>query len=68
MPSGVRPFTTMIGPVTYYKTLEPSLTGLYLVPGDLPTTVQSATFQIAAQADQAGADIDRVPMKVSGTR
>ena len=43
---------------SYYQTIEPNLVGLYLVPGDLPTTVQSATYQIAAQAE-AGRRLDR---------
>ena len=49
---------------SYYKTIEPNLTGLFLVPGDLPTTVQSATYQIAAQAEQGVNWIGAV--KVSG--
>ena len=40
------------------------LHGLFMVPGDLPTTVQSATYQIEAQAD-AGVKWDAT-LKVSG--
>ena len=47
--SGTRTLRSIVGPVDYYKTLEPNLTGVFLVPGDLPTTVQSATYNIAAQ-------------------
>jgi ABC-type branched-subunit amino acid transport system substrate-binding protein len=55
VPSGKRDLVAFIGQLQYYKTIEPNLVGLYLVPGDLPTTVQSATFQIEAQA-QNGVD------------
>ena len=41
-----------VGQLQYYQTIEPNLVGLYMVPGDLPTTVQSATYQIKAQAEQ----------------
>ena len=64
VPTGKRDLKAFIGPVTYYKTVEPNLVGLYLVPGDLPTTVQSATFQIAAQAEAGVNWIGTV--KVSG--
>ena len=49
--SGAREFTAFIGQLQYYQTIEPKLVGLYLVPGDLPTTVQSATYQISTQAE-----------------
>ena len=54
-PTGSRPLKAFVGTIEYYKTLEPSLKGIFLVPGDLPTTVQSATYQIEAQK-QAGVD------------
>jgi ABC-type branched-subunit amino acid transport system substrate-binding protein len=63
-PSGVRPLTTFIGSVDFYETVTPNLKGIYLVPGDLPTTVQSATYNVAAQAE-AGVDWAGV-VKVSG--
>ncbi len=51
IPTGTRDFTGIIGPVQWYQqNVEPNLVGLFLVPGDLPTTVQSATYNIAAQA------------------
>ncbi|MCU0309681.1 MAG: ABC transporter substrate-binding protein [Acidimicrobiales bacterium] len=50
-PTGTRPLIAMVGPTKYYLTLQPELTGLFMVPGDLPTTVQSATYQISAQAE-----------------
>ncbi len=62
--TGSREFTAFIGQLDYYKTLEPNLVGLFMVPGDLPTTVQSATYQIKAQAEQGVEWIGAV--KVSG--
>jgi ABC-type branched-subunit amino acid transport system substrate-binding protein len=64
VPSGKRDLVAFIGQLSYYKTIEPNLVGLYLVPGDLPTTVQSATFQIQAQADAGVKWVGAV--KVSG--
>jgi ABC-type branched-subunit amino acid transport system substrate-binding protein len=63
--TGERDLTAFIGPTKYY--LEQgggSLHGLFLVPGDLPTTVQSATYQVKAQ-EEAGVKWDAV-LKVSG--
>lgn len=54
-PTGNRPFKAFIGQIEFYKTLEPNLKGIFMVPGDLPTTVQSATYQIKGQAE-AGVD------------
>jgi hypothetical protein len=62
--AGSREFTAFVGQLDYYKTIEPNLNGLYLVPGDLPTTVQSATYQIASQAQNGVNWIGSV--KVSG--
>ncbi|MCD9625112.1 ABC transporter substrate-binding protein [Rhabdothermincola salaria] len=62
--SGERDLLAFIGNIEYYQTIEPDLTGLFMVPGDLPTTVQSATYQIEAQRD-AGVDIVGA-FKVSG--
>lgn len=62
--TGVRDLKAFVGAVEYYKTVQPNLKGVFLVPGDLPTTVQSATYQIEAQK-QAGVNwIDA--LKVSG--
>ncbi len=47
--TGSRELTAFVGNIDYYKTIEPNLVGLFMVPGDLPTTVQSATYQISAQ-------------------
>jgi ABC-type branched-subunit amino acid transport system substrate-binding protein len=63
-PTGERDLLAFIGQIEYYKTVEPNLTGLFMVPGDLPTTVQSATYQIVAQ-EQAGVDFVGA-YKVSG--
>jgi hypothetical protein len=63
-PTGARDLNAFVGVVQYYQTIQPDLVGLYMVPGDLPTTVQSATYQIAAQAEQGVDWIGTV--KVSG--
>ena len=56
VPTGSREFTSIVGQVQWYQqNVTPDLTGLFMVPGDLPTTVQSATYNIAGQA-QAGVD------------
>ena len=60
-----RPEKAMIGPTKWFLQQTPGLHGLFMVPGDLPTTVQSATYQIDAQA-QAGIVWDGTP-KVSGS-
>lgn len=62
---GVRDLIGMVGPQRYYQTIEPDLHGIYLVPGDLPTTVQSATYQIAAQ-ESIGVKWDAT-LKMSGS-
>ena len=63
-PSGARPLISFVGPVDYYLTVQPELKGIFMVPGDLPTTVQSATYQITAQAGQG---VDWIgAFKVSG--
>ncbi len=54
-PTGSRPLIAMVGPTKYYETIASPLKGIFLVPGDLPTTVQSATYQIEGQK-QAGVD------------
>jgi hypothetical protein len=59
-----RPLKAVVGPTAFLVQQEGALHGLFLVPGDLPTTVQSATYQIKAQAG-AGVTFDGTP-KVSG--
>jgi ABC-type branched-subunit amino acid transport system substrate-binding protein len=60
-----RPLHEFVGPQKYYVQQNPGgLHGIFMVPGDLPTTVQSATGLIAAQ-QQAGIVFDAT-MKVSG--
>jgi len=63
---GVAAYKANIGPTEWYVKNNPGVTlhGLFMVPGDLPTTVQSATPQIAGQT-QAGITFDATP-KVSG--
>jgi hypothetical protein len=59
-----RASTQFVGAVKYNLAQTPGLHGLFLVAGDLPTTVQSNTFGIAALA-QAGIVWDATP-KISG--
>ena len=60
-----RPIKAIVGAAALLRReRRPDLHGLFLVPGDLPTTVQSATLQIAAQAE-VGVTWDGTP-KVSG--
>lgn len=61
---GPRPLKVFVGPIRYYLRLEPNLHGVFQVPGDLPTTVQSATYQVKAMEEQ-GVKWDAV-LKVSG--
>ena len=61
----VRPLKAFVGPQKkVYLKLESNLHGIFAVPGDLPTTVQSATYQIEAQK-AAGIKWDAT-LKVSG--
>jgi len=62
--TGTRDLTAFIGQMKFYQTLNPNLTGIYLVPGDLPTTVQSATYQIETMR-LLGINLTNTP-KVSG--
>jgi ABC-type branched-subunit amino acid transport system substrate-binding protein len=63
--NGARPIKVIVASPRYYlENVSPDLHGLFLVPGDLPTTVQSATPQIAGQAE-IGITWDGTP-KVSG--
>jgi hypothetical protein len=59
-----RPIKVIVAPTRYYLENNPDLHGLFMVPGDLPTTVQSATPQIAGNAE-VGVTWDGTP-KVSG--
>jgi ABC-type branched-subunit amino acid transport system substrate-binding protein len=63
-PGQPRPLKEFVGPQKWYLQQTPGLHGIFMVPGDLPTTVQSATGLIAAQ-QQAGIVFDGT-MKVSG--
>ena len=62
--TGVRDLNAFVGAPNFYKTIQPKLKGVFLVPGDLPTTVQSSTYQIEAQRSAGVTWIDT--MKVSG--
>jgi len=60
-----RPEKVNIGAVLWYVKNFPGLHGLYMIPADLPTTLQSATYGIQGQ-EQAGIKFDATP-KVYGT-
>lgn len=62
--TGARDLKAFVGATNYYKTIQPNLKGIFLVPGDLPTTVQSATYQIEGQKKAGVNWIDA--LKVSG--
>lgn len=63
-PGSPRPIKAVVGPTKWYLEQHPGLHGLFMIPGDLPTTRQSAMPQIAGQA-QAGITWDGTPL-VSG--
>jgi len=60
----VRPIRVSVGSAQWHLEQNPGLHGLFLVPGDLPTTVQAATYQIEA-LEKVGIVFDGTP-KVSG--
>jgi ABC-type branched-subunit amino acid transport system substrate-binding protein len=63
--TGVRPIEAIVGPVTkVFLPAHPDLHGMYAVPGDLPSTVQSAMPGLVGQ-EQAGVRWDSI-VKVSG--
>ncbi len=47
-PTGPRDLKSFVGFLKYLQSQQSDLKGIWLVPGDLPTTVQSATYQIEA--------------------
>jgi hypothetical protein len=60
-----RPLRVFMGTTQWYlDNIDKDLHGVFLVPGDLPTTVQSATYQIEAQK-KVGITFDAT-LKVSG--
>jgi hypothetical protein len=59
-----REFTVLVGAMTHLQKTTPELRGLFMVPGDLPTTRQSAVPNIAGQ-EQEGVVFDGTPL-VSG--
>lgn len=59
-----RPITVGNGAIEWFAEKLPNAHGIYLVPGDLPTTVQSATYLLRA-IELAGFKFDATP-KVSG--
>lgn len=63
--SGARDLLVLLGAAKWYqKNLGPNLHGLFMVPADLPTLVQGATYQIAGQT-AIGVKWDATP-KTSG--
>jgi ABC-type branched-subunit amino acid transport system substrate-binding protein len=60
----VRPIEAFVGPQRWFLEQHPGLHGIFAVPGDLPTTVQSAMPLIAAQ-EQLGVTWDAL-VRVSG--
>jgi ABC-type branched-subunit amino acid transport system substrate-binding protein len=65
VPTGqVRPIQAFVGPQRWFLQQIPDLHGVFAVPGDLPSTVQSAMPLIAAQ-EQIGVTFDAL-VRVSG--
>jgi hypothetical protein len=63
---GVRPSKEMVGPFNYYAKQEPGLHGIFLIPGDLPSAIQSSIMTIRA-AEASGAVVNDGEFKVSGS-
>ena len=63
-PKGPRDVKSFQGANQYYVSQDPSLSGIWMVPGDLPTTIQSATYQVVATQ---GTGIDALPVKAAST-
>ena len=63
--TGPRDIKAFVGNAQYMASQNPGLKGVFLVPGDLPTTIQSATVTMQGQKDQ-GIEIT-APFKVSGS-
>ncbi|MDQ1535266.1 MAG: hypothetical protein QOF28_3027 [Actinomycetota bacterium] len=62
--TGARPIKIVVGPGKYWLKQTPGLHGIYLVPGDLPGTIQSAAVAVKAM-ENSGIKWDATP-KVSG--
>ncbi|MBU6330637.1 MAG: ABC transporter substrate-binding protein [Acidobacteria bacterium] len=54
--TGPRDLKSYVGFLKYLQSQQADLKGIWLVPGDLPTTVQSATYQVEANR-RVGIDI-----------
>ncbi|MBU6329774.1 MAG: ABC transporter substrate-binding protein, partial [Acidobacteria bacterium] len=50
-PKGPRDLKVFVGANKYYVKTVPDSKGIWLIPGDLPTTVQSATYQVQGARD-----------------
>ncbi|HEX7096575.1 MAG TPA: ABC transporter substrate-binding protein [Acidimicrobiales bacterium] len=62
---GTRRSVEFVGPYRFYKTIEPNLHGIFLIPGDLPSAVQSSIMGVRA-AEQAGVVVNDAEFRVSG--
>ena len=65
IPKGARDLKVFVGADKYYAKTVPDSKGIWLIPGDLPTTVQSATYQVQGAID-TGIDVYD-SFKVSGS-
>jgi len=65
IPKGARDLKVFVGANKYYESTTPDSKGIWLIPGDLPTTVQSATYQVQGARD-VGIDVYDA-FKVSGS-
>ena len=64
-PTGVRDIPAAQGATNFLLKQDPNIHGAFLVPGDLPTTVQTSMIQVLAQKN-AGLKLDQV-VKVTGS-
>jgi hypothetical protein len=62
---GLRTSREFVGPYAYFKSIEPDLHGIFLVPGDLPSEVQSAIMGVRA-AELSGNVVNDGEFRVSG--
>lgn len=62
---GVRRSVEFVGPYRFYTTIEPDLHGIFLIPGDLPSAVQSSIMGVRA-AELAGVVGNDGEFRVSG--
>jgi hypothetical protein len=63
---GVRPSKEMVGPFNFYKQQQDDLHGIFLIPGDLPSAIQSTIMTVRA-AEASGDVVSDGEFKVSGS-